>query len=166
MSFRDRLTWDAATGAYADGAIRYMMIRPDAFMGILLNLPAEMRPQVLAAMAASIRQAGGKSAQSYRAAGAIDRDAMLATIQETAPQLGWGVWNLTGSDSGLDLTVANSPFPAGYGASDMPVCDPIKGMLKAVGEMVMGGPVNVTETSCAACGADICSFTVRPGTST
>ena len=62
----------------------------------------------------------------------------------------------------LVLTVRNSPFAAGYGASDVPVCHPIRGMLTAVGEMVLDRPVTVVETACAAMGAPECRFEVRP----
>ena len=159
-SFRARLVFDGARGEYRDGVIRYMMIRPDALMGILHQLPVEMQPEVLDAFARSIIDHGGKSASAYRAAGAADAAALVATIARTAPELGWGSWDLTLDEQGMDLTVANSPFVAGYGRSASPVCHPIVGMLTAVGRMVFGG-VDVCETACAAAGHTACRFTVR-----
>ena len=32
-ALRDRLRWDAARGAIADGPRRYLMVRPDVLMG-------------------------------------------------------------------------------------------------------------------------------------
>jgi hypothetical protein len=52
--FRDRLAYDAACDEYREGAIRSIMIRPDSLMGMLHELPAELRPDVLAAFARSV----------------------------------------------------------------------------------------------------------------
>jgi predicted hydrocarbon binding protein len=160
-SFRDRLTFDAARGEYRDGAIRYLMLRPDALMGLFAELPEGMRPAALAAFARSVARAGGASARSYQAAGAADPASLLATIAATAPALGWGLWDLRRDGEGLALTVRNSPFAAGAGACGTPVCAPIVGMLRAVGGLVLGDPVAVEETGCAAAGAADCRFTVR-----
>jgi predicted hydrocarbon binding protein len=155
--FRDRLVFDAERGEYRDGAIRYMMIRPDALMGIIAEMPEPVRGHAMEAFGRSIRRFGGHSARAYRDAGADD---LLATIEATAPQLGWGRWRLTRVEDGLALAVENSPFAAGAGASAHPVCAPIRGMLTAIGEMLLG-EVAVAETACAAMGAPCCTFKVR-----
>ena len=161
MSFRDRLAFDPSAGRYQDGAIRYMMIRPDAFMGILHELPEARRPEVLEAMARSITKQGGKSARSYQAMGAQAPAALLSVIAETAPQLGWGIWAFSElHGEGFQLGVRGSPFAEGFGAADHPVCAPISGMLQAIGPMVLGGPVQAVETECAAMGAAECQFQV------
>ena len=162
MSFRERLVFDAAAGEYRDGDIRYMMIRPDALMGILAELPEAMQGEFLAAFARSITRHGGRSAQAYRAAGDVAPGQLVATIAETAPQLGWGVWDLRHGDGALDLTVRNSPFVAGHGPAAGPVCHPIIGMLRAIGPMVLGCEVIVAETRCAAMGHAACRFSVLP----
>lgn len=155
--FRDRLIFDAERGEYRDGAIRYMMIRPDALMGMIAEMPESARGHAMEAFGRAIRRFGGHSARAYRDAGAAD---LVATIEATAPQLGWGRWTLTRVEGGLALTVENSPFAAGAGHSPHPVCAPIRGMLTAVGEMMLGD-VAVTETACAAMGAPCCAFSVR-----
>lgn len=159
-SFRDRLAFDAERGEYRDGDIRYLMIRPDALMGMIAELPEPVRPQALEAFARSIHRFGGRSARAYQAAGADEADALLRTIAATAPQLGWGVWRLTRTPSGLSLVVTNSPFAAGAGEVGVAVCAPIRGMLRAVGELVCGQVSDVTETACAAAGAPACRFAV------
>ena len=156
--FRDRLLFDAARGEYRDGDIRYMMIRPDALMGMIAELPGPVRPQALEAFARAIHRFGGRSARAYQESGASEADTLLRTIEATAPQLGWGRWTLTRTTEGLALRVENSPFAAGAGPSPHPVCAPIRGMLTAVGDMTLGG-VRVTETACAATGAACCRFT-------
>ena len=161
-SFRERLQYDAGRGEYLDSGIRYMMIRPDALMGILHELDGAQRLPVLEAFARSITRHGSKSARAYQAMGAADADALLETIRATAPELGWGRWRFTRVDGGLDLTVENSPFAQGHGPSENPVCSPIVGMLRAIGSMALGGDVEVMETACAAmAGVDACRFEVR-----
>lgn len=164
-SFRERLQYDAERGEYLDSGIRYMMIRPDALMGILHELEAAQRMPVLEAFARSITRHGRKSAEAYQAMGAADADALLETIQSTASELGWGRWRFARADAGLDLMVDNSPFAQGYGPSATPVCFPIVGMLRAVGALILGDEVAVTETVCAASrDAPTCRFEVRKRT--
>ena len=161
MSFRDRLSYDAEAGTYFDGDMRYIFIKPEAVMGIVLEMPAEQRPAVFEAMIRSVFTNGGKSAQSYKDAGAGASEALLAVIRETSGQLGWGDWDTVLTEDSLSVTVRNSPFAAGYGASDVPVCALIVGMLTAVSGMIFSAPTHVTETTCAATGAGVCQFEAR-----
>jgi len=158
--FRARLVFDPARGEYRDGDIRYMMIRPDALMGMIAELPEHMRVHAMDAFARSIRRFGGRSARAYRDAGAAEASALLHVIEETAPQLGWGRWRIAADADGFVVTVENSPFAAGAGPSTHAVCAPILGMLAAVGEMTHAA-VSVAETACAAMGAPSCRFEVR-----
>lgn len=155
-----RFEHDPELGEWRDGAIRYMMIRPDALMGVIAEMPEAMRPHAMEAFARAITRAGGHSARTYRDSGADD---LLRTIEATAPELGWGRWTLRPTDDGLALEVANSPFAAGAGRSPHPVCAPIRGMLAAIGEMTLGD-VTVEETACAATGSPCCRFTVSRAT--
>jgi len=161
-SFRDRLVWDAERGDIHDRDIPYLLIRPDSLMGIFQFLPEADRPAAFEAFARSIAHYGRGSAESYQALGADQADALLATIADTAPQLGWGIWRFTrdGEDR-LSLSVDNSPFAAGFGDSDMPVCAAIRGMLEAVGGLVYGADMAASETACAATGAPRCTFDLR-----
>lgn len=166
MSFRDRLEFNAEQGTYHDGDMRYMFIKPEALMGILHALPAEQRPAVLSAMADSVFVAGGKSAQTYQAQGAEAAQKLLAVIQETSGQLGWGKWSLALTETELTVHVKNSPFASGHGPSEVPVCAPIVGMLRAVSQIIFGTPTTVSETTCAAMksddGTSYCTFIAAP----
>ena len=144
------------------GGIRYMMIRPDALMGLFRLLEPAERAAAFEAIAASILEHGGKSAASYAGHGRDAADALIARIEATAPQIGWGNWQISPRDNGLDLTVVNSPFVAGYGPSDDPVCAPIRGMLAAVTRQIFGDDAVVAEIECAATSrSDVCRFTAR-----
>jgi predicted hydrocarbon binding protein len=160
-SFRERMRFDAEAGAYFDRDIRYMMIRSDALMGLFQRLSPAARVEAFAAIADSITERGGHSAQSYVSADEIDR--LLRVISDTAPQLGWGVWSFTHPDDDtIELEVRNSPFAHAAGDLPPPVCYPIVGMLRAVGGMVMGEAVEVSETRCAAGGGEeLCRFEIR-----
>lgn len=156
--FRDRLEWDSEKGAIHDRDIPYLLIRPDSLMGIFAFLPVSVRAAAFEAFARSIAYFGRGSAESYQTLGAEQADALIETIAATAPQLGWGVWYLTRTAAGLSLEVENSPFAAGYGDSDVPVCAPIRGMLEAVGGLVASGSVIARETGCVSQGAATCTF--------
>lgn len=159
-SFKDRLTLDETLGAFMDQSRRYMLIRPEALMGMFRLLPAPERSMALEALAQSVTEQGGDSARAYRAMGG-DGDALLATVATTAPQLGWGLWHFGRVPGGITLEVTNSPFAAGYGPSPGPVCHAITGMLIAVAGMVQDLPVHASETQCAATGAPSCRFEAR-----
>lgn len=161
MTFRDRLTFDAKAGTYHDSGMRYIFLKPEALMGIALEMPEVTRPTIFEAMIRTVIKQGGKSAQAYKAAGAADPQALLSVIRETAGQLGWGRWSSTLGET-LTVTVEGSPFAYGYGPSDVPVCAPIKGMLTAVSGMIFAAPTVVEETACASMGAPACTFVAKP----
>lgn len=156
-SFRERLVFDDGNGALMDQTRRYMLIRPEALMGLFRRLPEPSRRQALEAFAESIVEQGSDSARAYAAMDG-GGPALARTVAATARQLGWGIWTFDlGSDS-IRLTVRNSPFAAGFGPSDTPVCHPILGMVEAVSTMILGRPPQVRETDCAACGSACCRF--------
>lgn len=158
-AFRARLEWDLARGELRDGDVRYLLIRDDTLMGLFRGLPEGERAAALEALARSVVEHGRRSAQRYQTMGAAEARALLGVIEATAPQLGWGVWRFTGvSEQELALEVENSPFAAGYGASPLPVCHAIRGMLEAVGSLALGGAVRGFEEACAAQGHARCAF--------
>jgi uncharacterized protein len=159
--FRERLVFDGAKGAVFDETRRYMMLRPEALMGLFNRLAPEARQQALEAFGASIIELGRDSATAYLAHGGGDRDALLSTVATTAPDLGWGRWHFTKTGEDLTLTVHNSPFAAGFGRSDRPVCHAITGMLTSVASMHAGTAKQARETTCAACGAPACVFVAQ-----
>ena len=88
--------------------------------------------------------------------------ALARTVAATAPQLGWGLWDIEVEPDLIRLHVRNSPFAAGFGGSDSPVCHAILGMVQAISTMIFGRAATVRETACAACGSDLCRFEARP----
>lgn len=140
-------------------APRYLQLRADTLMGMFRCLPAPARARALAALAHATAEAGGDSARRYAEAGARDAAALLAKIERTAAELGWGEWRFGKRNARrLALEVRDSPFAAGYGAADTAVCAPIAGMLQAVAGMVLGAPCEARETACRAHGAGRCRF--------
>ncbi|NCF48520.1 MAG: hypothetical protein GWP36_03255 [Bacteroidetes bacterium] len=151
-------------GGLKIGHTRYMMIRPDALMGLFSRLSAADRITAFDALTQSVLENGGKSAASYAGGGIDEAAALITRIEATAPQLGWGNWQITQLDNGLDLSVTNSPFAAGFGDSAHPVCAAIKGMLGAVTKQIFGRDAIVVEKSCTAMtSGDACNFTSRCG---
>jgi predicted hydrocarbon binding protein len=156
--FRDRLIWDASSGEIRDGAIRYMMIRPDALMGIFGGLDEPARTCALEAFRRSIAKFGARSASTYQADA---HHPLIETVARTAPDLGWGTWSIDRTADAIQVIVRNSPFAAGCAGADGPVCTPIAGMLEAVGRL-MGRSGVARETNCAAQSGDHCTFEVMP----
>ncbi len=156
-TFLKRLTVDATSGAWFDQTRRYMLIRPEALMGIFKRLPPPEQCIALAALEASIFEQGSDSARAYRAMGG-EGDALMAVVAASAPELGWGTWAFAKDNRALRLTVRNSPFAAGFGPSAVPVCAAITGMLRAVSTLVLDAQTQARELQCASMGGEDCIF--------
>jgi len=140
----------------------YVTLRADTLMGMFRRLPQPLRAQALAALADSTFEHGGDSARRTLESGAGSAAALLAKIEQTAAELGWGTWRFGERDATrLALEVSGSPFAGGYGAGRKPVCAPITGMLRAVAELALGGACEAREIECRACGAAACRFEAR-----
>jgi len=164
-SIRERLRWSTELGALHDGPRRYLMMRPDVWMGAVALLPVAVQGQVLEALAVSTREYGADSLRAYAAQAGGDAQALMATTAQAAADLGWGRWSLEREGDVLHLNVSGSPFAAGWPRAPrpaQPVCAPIRGMLEALAGIVLGGAHATTvESECAACGAAACRFIAR-----
>ena len=142
-----------------DSQVRYLRLRADTLMGLFRHLPEPARAQALVALVRSTAEHGGDSARRYLQASGGDVTALLAMIENSAAELGWGTWRFATRDPmHLDLEVVDSPFAAAYGAADTEVCAPITGMLQAVAALVLRGACEVREVQCGARGAPTCRF--------
>ena len=156
-SFRERLTLDPDAGAWFDQTRRYMLIRPEALMGIFRRLPQAERALALTALQDSVFEQGSDSARAYRAMGGTG-ETLLGVIETSAPELGWGRWSFTREGGLLRLEVRNSPFAQGFGPSDTPVCAAISGMVRAVATLVFERPAAAREVQCVSMGHEFCLF--------
>lgn len=156
--FKDRLVFDTGAGQILDATRRYLLVRADTFMGLFARLPEPARAQALAALAGAVFEHGYDSARAYLATVDGDAGALLDTIAHTAPQLGWGQWQIEIVEDRIVLAVANSPFAQGYGPSTVPVCHAIAGMLKCAAELFFRSPARAEELACSSCGSGICRF--------
>ena len=91
--FRDRLKANTDAGEIHDRDIRYLMIRPDSLMGLFRILDPGKRELALGAFSDSVKMHGKNSAESYQQLGVSEAGSLLASISETASQLGWGKWS-------------------------------------------------------------------------
>jgi predicted hydrocarbon binding protein len=149
-----------ADGALHAGDIRYVLVRADGLMGCFKSGLSSTSLAMYKEIEDSFFRFGGKSTQQYAETLGEDPQALLSKIEETAPQLGWGNWalSLDSNERTLALRVENSPFSAGYGQADFPVCAPVSGMLKGVAEKIFKQPVTCIEHRCSAMGGDVCEF--------
>ena len=160
-SFRERLVWEPATGEILDQTRRYFMLRPDGFMGMFKRLDGPTRIAALEPPEPPTPDARSHSARAYPPTPPPGAD-LARIVAATAPQLGWGTWEVTIEPDRLFVAVRNSPFAEGYGPSDIPVCAPMRGMVRAVATLVFDKPAVARETACAAMGAPLCTFEARP----
>lgn len=162
QTLREKLHWDTQSGQITDADRRYLMLRADVLMGIFRKLEPQAQAQALAAFGQAVRESGSKSAQSYFQSQHNDAPRFLQTMEAYSAELGWGKWAFNQNTPGQwELIVHNSPFAAGFGASEKPVCSAIAGMLSAVGTLIAQTPVSVEETACAAQGCKHCKFVLR-----
>lgn len=156
QTLRERLAWDPAQGRVCDGPRRYLLMRPDVLMGAVVGMVPAYRQSFLAGWAQSTRDHGADSLRAYAQMVQGDRHALMQATVAAAADLGWGHWSLALKDGTLHLEVRDSPFVAGWLAASQgrtaeePVCSPIRGMLQALAEVVLEGPVEVQEAECAA----------------
>ncbi len=170
-ALRQRLAW-AEDGSLHDGPRRYLMMRTDVLMGTLQRLPAAQQLDWLQAWAAAAEAHGGASLQAYAQMAGADGAALTDSTVQAAADLGWGRWAVAATADGLQLQVQGSPFVHGWRAAQglagkqatEPCCAPISGMFSALAGMLLQGPVEVHETTCAAkqaVPADTCLFSAR-----
>jgi uncharacterized protein len=101
---------------------------------------------------------GGQLSASFTGAEREQVEALLAM----GSRIGWGRFALERLVPGeLVVTVTGSPFAEAYGASRVPVCHLTRGVLEALGGVVLAGRPRVTETACAAMGASACRFEAK-----
>lgn len=158
--FWERARRDPSAGEIRDGDTRYLLFRVDVIAAMIEGLDDNARAQALGAFASAVRDNGGRSLQRYFDMVGGDIDALCETVCRTAADLGWGSWALDRSFDAIVLDVHNSPFATWRTTRDEAMCAPILGMFWALAETVFGAPASVTETRCAAAGADktLCSF--------
>jgi uncharacterized protein len=158
---RERLVW-TEDGSVRDGEIRYLLMRTDSLMQLFKRLAPAARLEALQAFAESLAENGRKSLEVRMRRLNLSREQLYDDLaRSSATQLGWGLWTFRRSAShSFEVDVTNSPFADGFGLSDHPVCFPIKGMLSAMGELVLGSAVDVEETACVASSSECCKFVV------
>ena len=160
-AFWAQMRIDENEGTIFDQDRRYLAMRPDVLMGMLHELPAGTRAEVLAALAESARKNGGKSVAAYLAA--VGPAQLQQSVVGGAAALGWGSWTIQHQAGRAELLVRNSPFADGHGPANAPLCAPIMGIFHSLAQALMDGPVHVTEVACVACGAPACHFVARQG---
>ena len=136
-------------------------MRPDVLMGLLRNLGESNRMEALKAFETSAFSNGKASLLHYKTFDLGGPEKALDFLCITASKLGWGTWSHSTDKNGNPVFfVNNSPFAAGYGKSEQPVCAPAIGILRAAIEVFLARDAVVVESDCASQGAACCRFEV------
>lgn len=154
--------FDQMAGEIRDGDTRYLLIRPDVLMGLIKNLEGTAKNEALEAFQKSASENGRASLINYKKQNFTNSDELLTFFCRTAAKLGWGIWTYNAEENGgHSFTVDNSPFAAGYGQSDLPVCAPAGGILRALMDVFFAPGAIINESACAAQGAQCCRFEIK-----
>ena len=133
----------------------YILIRPETLVGVQKAMEA-----ALGARAGECLAAGGRVGGAAATA-ALEGDAPTRArrLLSAGREIGWGEFALERlTADALVVTVAGSPFARSYGAAASPVCHLTRGVLEALASVVLERPAPITETACAAMGAERCRF--------
>jgi uncharacterized protein len=150
-----------SSGEIREDGIRYVLMRPDVLMGVAHELGGAGAKEFLGALERSAFRHVQSSFDRYQERQSLSGADFIASTCAAARKLGWGEWNTTAvSDRSLTVEVKNSPFAAGFGSSQCPVCAAIAGILRAAAFKAYGAQSEVTELTCAAQGAPVCRFEI------
>lgn len=146
---------DDGHGRLLHRGARFMLIRPETLMGAQRALEGAAGATAAECFTAGGR-AGGARAIAATAGQARERLERLVTMGR---ELGWGEFGVESwSPARMVITVRHSAFAEAYGRSSGPVCHLLRGVLEAFAEQLLGRPVRVTESRCAATGEPLCRF--------
>ncbi|HUN74905.1 MAG TPA: V4R domain-containing protein [Steroidobacteraceae bacterium] len=150
-----------SAGEITEDGIRYVLMRPDVLMGVAHELEHVSTQRFLEALERSAFRHVQSSFSRYQAKQPLSGTDFVASTCQAAERLGWGVWS-TGRElsKSLIVEVRNSPFAAGFGVSQIPVCAAIAGILRAVALTAYGVDGPVIELACASQGAPTCRFEI------
>lgn len=161
-SILGRIEFDPSRGALLLSGSRYLLIRPETFIGF----QKELEKEVGAGKAGSLLYSGGFEGGSRTTERLFKKEGhtaegTLKAMCEMGTQIGWGAFDVMsydGSKKSFEVSVRSSVYAQAYGPSPVPVCHLISGVLGGVAAVIFGDSIEVAEVSCAASGADSCHF--------
>ena len=146
---------DDGAGRLSYRGARYLLIRPETLAALHHALEAALGGGAGDCLAEGGRAGGGRATASLVSEGRERVEALVAI----GSKIGWGRFVLERfAPDAFVVTVTGSPFAEAYGASPEPVCHLTRGVLEALGSVVLTAPPSVTETACVAMGAPVCRF--------
>jgi predicted hydrocarbon binding protein len=152
---------DDGAGRLTIGGARYLLIRPETLAALQKQVETAAPGAAADCLVAGGRAGGARATREL----AGDAEMGVRTLLEIGRALGWGDFALERLGAReLVVTVAHLPFAEAYGPSTGPVCHLTRGVLESLAARVLGRPLAVRETACAATGAPRCRFATVPET--
>jgi predicted hydrocarbon binding protein len=90
----------------------------------------------------------------------LEEGALIRAMEAYFAELGWGKISI--DREALVIKVENSFIAKNYGASEVPVCQFLRGYSAGLGEVLTNRAMDAEERKCAACGDDCCEFVLNP----
>jgi len=106
------------------------------------------------------KKVGVLRTKSWKDEWGLDGQEFIKKMEEFLTELGWG--KLSIDIENLVIKVKNSFAAKNYGNSDVPVCHFLRGYYAGMGEVLINRAMDAEEIKCAACGADLCEFVLKP----
>jgi uncharacterized protein len=146
---------DAGDGRLLYREARYLLIRPETLAALQRAVEQAIGAGAAECLAAGGRAGGGRAA----AALAGEARARVEALVRMGTHIGWGEFTLERlTADAFTIAVRRSPFAEALAPSATPVCHLTRGVLDALAASVFASPARVSETACAATGAEACRF--------
>ena len=163
-SIINQLVYDSASGALTYRDVRYVVIRPETFIGFQKTIEKHSREGARDALFQGGYQGGYLSAKKFKETQNLSDTETIDFMMTMGAQIGWGHFDLIDYDfknRKLQIRVLNSAFAEAYGDATEGVCHLINGELSGHAAVLIGRNCMGSETECLAKGDPHCVFHIR-----
>ncbi|HUV80333.1 MAG TPA: 4-vinyl reductase [Candidatus Bathyarchaeia archaeon] len=153
--------WDIENGQFFTQELPTIIMGSAIFVGI-----QKLAESIVGADGAAVifyeagKKVGVLRTKSWKDEWELEGQEFIEKLEEYLAELGWGKFCV--DLESLVVTMENSFAAKNYGDSDVPVCHFLRGYYAGMGEVLTNRALDAEETKCAACGADLCEFVLKP----
>lgn len=140
---------------------RYILIRGETLAQFQKRVEERIGQGTSELMVEAAYEIGTRIGEGYLQESQLSRRGMIASMLESACELGWAKLYLKETEGfpGLvELETHHSAFAAAYGKSDHPVCHFITGIFSGAFSRMIGPDMESSEVQCMAMGHPACIF--------
>jgi len=153
--------WDVETGEFFTEELPTIIMGCATFVGI-----QKLAESIVGTDGAAVifyeagKKVGVLRTKSWKDEWELERQEFIEKLEEYLAELGWGKFCV--DLEALVVKMENSFIAKNYGDSEVPVCHFLRGCYAGMGEVLTNRALDGEEVKCAACGADLCEFVLKP----